>query len=55
VRVGAISVVTNLAAGLSDAPLDHTEVQAAADAARERVERLVAGWVERIGAESAHG
>jgi purine-nucleoside phosphorylase len=55
VRVGAISVVTNLAAGLSDAPLDHAEVQAAADAARERVERLVAGWVERIGAESAHG
>jgi purine-nucleoside phosphorylase len=55
VRVGALSVVTNLAAGLSDALLDHAEVQAAADAARSRLELLVSGWIERIGAEASHG
>lgn len=55
VRVGAVSVVTNLAAGLSDRPLDHAEVQAAGEAARDRLERLLSGWVERMGSEPPRG
>ncbi len=55
VRVGAVSVVTNLAAGLSEQPLDHAEVQAAGEAARDRLERLLSGWVERLAPELAHG
>jgi purine-nucleoside phosphorylase len=55
VRVGALSVVTNLAAGLSERPLDHTEVQTAADAARDRLGRLLEAWIERIGAEVPSG
>jgi purine-nucleoside phosphorylase len=55
VRVGAVSVVTNLAAGLSDGPLDHAEVQSAGEAARDRLERLLSGWVERLAPELAHG
>ena len=55
VRVGALSVVTNYAAGLSEKPLDHAEVQVAADAARDRLERLVSGWIERIGADVPRG
>jgi purine-nucleoside phosphorylase len=55
VRVGAVSVITNLAAGLSDRPLDHSEVQAAGDAAKDRLERFLSGWVERVGRELGHG
>jgi purine-nucleoside phosphorylase len=36
-----ISLVTNLAAGISPVPLSHEEVQATADASRERFTRLV--------------
>lgn len=55
VRVGAVSVITNLAAGLSERPLDHAEVQAAGEAARDRLERLLSGWVERLSPELGHG
>jgi purine-nucleoside phosphorylase len=55
VRVGALSVVTNVAAGLSDRPLDHAEVQAAGVAARDRLERLLSGWVERVAPELIRG
>jgi purine-nucleoside phosphorylase len=55
VRVGAVSVITNLAAGLADRPLDHAEVQATGEAARDRLERLLSGWVERLAPELAHG
>lgn len=51
VRVGALSVITNLAAGLSGRPLDHDEVQATGALARERLERLLFGWIERQAAE----
>ncbi|HEV8550427.1 MAG TPA: purine-nucleoside phosphorylase [Polyangiaceae bacterium] len=54
VRVGALSVITNLAAGLSAQLLDHAEVQSAADAARDRLERLLTGWIARIAVEVAH-
>lgn len=53
VRVAALSVITNLAAGLSGRPLDHAEVQSAADDARDRLTRLMAGWIERIAAGGA--
>jgi purine-nucleoside phosphorylase len=45
VRVGAISCITNLAAGLSDAELSHSEVKEAAALARERFTRLLAAWL----------
>lgn len=40
-----ISLVTNLAAGMSGQPLDHTEVLAAGQAAAERMGTLLAGVV----------
>jgi purine-nucleoside phosphorylase len=48
VRVGGLSLVTNLAAGLAGRPLDHAEVQAAAAEARERLEILLVGWLTRV-------
>ena len=41
VRVGGISLVTNLAAGLSDSPLSHDEVTETAAASRERFTGLL--------------
>lgn len=49
VKVGCISCVTNLAAGLGHATLDHAEVEATAREARERFVAVLSGWVERIG------
>jgi len=40
-RVGAISLVTNLAAGASDEPVTHEEVQKAAALAKTRFTRLI--------------
>jgi purine-nucleoside phosphorylase len=48
-RVVAISLVTNLAAGISPVPLSHEEVQETADEARERFTRLVDGLLPRLG------
>ena len=48
-RVIAISLVTNLAAGISPVPLSHEEVQETADAARERFTRLVDALLPRLG------
>jgi purine-nucleoside phosphorylase len=50
VRVGGLSLVTNLAAGLAGRPLDHAEVQATAAEARERLEILLVGWLTRAAA-----
>jgi len=55
VRVGALSLITNHAAGLSDTALDHAEVQAAGVAAKDRLERLLSGWIERLGPEVTAG
>jgi len=52
VRVGAISCITNLAAGRSGALLDHREVETVAEAARERFSRLLGLWLELIATES---
>ena len=48
-RVAALALVTNLAAGLAPAPIDHDEVLAAGAEARERLGRLVAVWVAEAG------
>lgn len=47
-RVIAISLVTNLAAGISPVPLSHAEVQETADAARERFTRLIDALLPRL-------
>lgn len=47
-RCLAISIITNLAAGLSAARLTHDEVMLAARGASERLERLLAGVIARI-------
>jgi purine-nucleoside phosphorylase len=43
-----LSLVTNLAAGLSGEPLSHTEVLAAGKAAADRMGRLLATVVPRL-------
>jgi purine-nucleoside phosphorylase len=50
VRVAAISCITNMAAGMTGAALDHSEVERTAGEARGRFVRLVAASVERFGA-----
>jgi len=45
IRVAAVSLVTNLAAGLAGKPLSHTDVLAAGEGARDRVTRLAMAWV----------
>jgi purine-nucleoside phosphorylase len=50
VRVGALSCITNLAAGISPTPLDHAEVEATARARRAELVTLLAGWIARAGA-----
>ncbi len=44
VRVAALSVVTNLAAGVSPSPLSHAEVLAAGSRAQSLLGRLAAAW-----------
>jgi purine-nucleoside phosphorylase len=48
VRVGAISVITNYAAGRTDRALDHSEVEEIAGQARGRLSVLVTRWVKLI-------
>jgi purine-nucleoside phosphorylase len=50
VRVGAISCITNLAAGLSAELLDHREVEATARSSREAFTALLGGWLMAAGA-----
>ena len=50
VRVGALSCITNLAAGITGATLDHREVEATARARRAELMTLLAGWIETAGA-----
>ncbi|HEU5241299.1 MAG TPA: purine-nucleoside phosphorylase, partial [Ornithinibacter sp.] len=47
-EVLGISLVTNLAAGISDEPLSHQEVIEAGQAAAERCGRLLADVVQRV-------
>jgi purine-nucleoside phosphorylase len=48
VRVGAISVITNYAAGRTDRALDHAEVEQIAGQARGKLSALVTRWVKLI-------
>jgi purine-nucleoside phosphorylase len=50
IRVGALSCITNLAAGISSRPLDHAEVEATARSRRAELTALLKGWVRRAGA-----
>ncbi|MDP9037301.1 MAG: purine-nucleoside phosphorylase [Myxococcota bacterium] len=49
VRVGALSCITNLAAGLSGGPLSHIEVEAVGNSRRVELTTLLAGWVAGAG------
>ncbi|NUP05762.1 MAG: purine-nucleoside phosphorylase [Polyangiaceae bacterium] len=49
VPVGAVSCITNLAAGMTGHKLDHSEVEHTARAARDRFVALLSGWVEGVG------
>jgi purine-nucleoside phosphorylase len=51
VRAAAISCITNLAAGISDAPLDHDEVQAIAQATAGPFVALLSRWTALVGNE----
>ena len=53
VRVGAMSCITNLAAGISAQPLDHSEVEATAGRAREAFSAVLSRWVVRAGASAS--
>lgn len=48
VRVGAISCITNLAAGISKTLLSHAEVQETADGVQKQLIELVGAWVEGV-------
>jgi purine-nucleoside phosphorylase len=50
-HVGAVSCITNLAAGRSNTTLDHSEVEAVARAARLRFTHFLEHWILAIGAE----
>jgi len=52
VRVGALSCITNLAAGITGAALNHAEVEEIAKAKRQELMTLLSGWIARIGAMS---
>jgi purine-nucleoside phosphorylase len=52
VKVGAVSCITNLAAGRSKTPLSHAEVEATATHVKADFIRLFKGWVRAVGGES---
>lgn len=51
VRVGAVSVITNRAAGLSGRPLDHTDVERTAERTGRVLVELLGRWATRVGRE----
>lgn len=53
VRVGALSCITNLAAGIGQGELDHKEVEETARARREALLTLLGGWIRRAAAEAS--
>lgn len=48
-RVAGVSCITNVAAGMSSAPLSHAQVLETTARAAKRFERLVTAFVQRIG------
>lgn len=55
VRCGAISVITNLAAGLSPVPLSHAEVEETARQVQQRLRALLSAWILEVGNAIAGG
>jgi purine-nucleoside phosphorylase len=51
VRIGALSCITNLAAGIGPHTLDHGEVEATAKSRAADVSALLAGWIARAAAK----
>ncbi|MGH7282391.1 MAG: purine-nucleoside phosphorylase [Polyangiaceae bacterium] len=49
VKVGALSCLTNMAAGLAGEKLDHAEVEATAKRKREDLLKLLRGWIVAAG------
>ena len=49
IRVGALSCITNLAAGITKAVLDHKEVEETARAKRSELLTLLGGWIAEAG------
>lgn len=49
VKVGALSCITNLAAGISATELDHSEVEETARAKRDDLARVLGAWIQRAG------
>ena len=47
-KICGVSCISNLAAGMSDAPLSHTEVQEAADAVAPKFEKLLVETVAKM-------
>jgi purine-nucleoside phosphorylase len=50
VRVGALSCITNQAAGISPRPLDHAEVEVVARSRHDALTVLLGGWIARAAA-----
>ena len=50
VPVGALSCITNMAAGIGKGELDHKEVEATARTRREALLTLLSGWIAKVGA-----
>jgi purine-nucleoside phosphorylase len=50
VRVGALSCITNLAAGITSKTLNHAEVEETARTRRGDLVKLLGGWIARAGA-----
>jgi purine-nucleoside phosphorylase len=50
VRVGALSCITNLAAGLLHQTLDHKDVEEVARARRGELVTLLSAWIQAVGA-----
>jgi purine-nucleoside phosphorylase len=48
-KICGISCISNLACGMTDQPLSHSEVQEAADAAAPRFKKLVTETIKKIG------
>lgn len=48
VKVAALSCITNLAAGITKAALNHAEVEAVAKDRRAALVTLIAGWIEEV-------
>ena len=55
VKVGALSCITNLAAGISPRPLHHAEVEEMARARVDDLQKLLTGWIELAEALARRG